>query len=1622
MGIVSRSGWALAVLLALTGCGGREDGAPPELQKGQAAAAAVARQDFALDAPTGESYDGRASIVLPFSQPLVSQQSFDELVSITLKDGAKPEGSWFLEEGQKLRFPYLQADSTYVVTVKGSLMAVDGRTLGKDQTHEVYAGEQEPVIGFASQGHILPLHESRGLPVVSVNVGEADVEFFKIRDKQVRPFLDEFQKNGTRWNWSVNELAKYGDSVYANRFALDMKRNERSVSYLPIRDVAEMKQSGLYYAVLKQAGNYRGEYDTAMFFVSDIGLHVRAYADRVLVHTASLESGEAKSNVAVEVRNRKGETLASAATDDDGLAMIDYKLDAADTLIAHWGDDYALLSFNTPALDLSEFAIAGRSQMPLDVFPWSGRDLYRPGETIGVNAILRDFDGRMSPKQPVFVSLRQPDGRELARTELEPGELNYVRYERTLDGDVPTGKWSVDFSTDPTLQNPTSYTVRVEEFLPERMKLVLDAPPTLTAGEALALKVEGDWLYGAPAAGNRFTARVSVQADVHPIEALKDFHFGDPLAELPKEPREALDEVLDDDGLLETEIALDEAKAPTGPLQVIVVGSLFESGGRAVTRPLKRTIWPSSEIVGARPLFEMADGADPGDNAGFEIVRANAKGDLLAASGLKLKLLRELRNYNWRWVSGTGWQADYLSKWETVEERDLDLKAGERTRYDARVDWGGYRLEIFDPATQLTTRIPFNAGWNWYNEGQDRGSRPDKVKLALDKAAYAPGDTVELTIKPPHPGSALVMVESDQLLWQKRIDAKGETKLRIPVDASWDRHDLYITTLVFRPGSSAEKITPARAVGVIHLPLDRKNRKAEVTVAAQDKARPNDKVEVKVSAPALAGKTARVTLSATDVGILNLTQFPLPDPIAWFFSPRRHAINAYDVYGRIIESLDGLQARLRYGGDAALLGLPQARRPNVKVQTVDLFNAPVALDAQGKATIALQLPDFNGTLRLAAVAFGEQQYGAGEREMIVQAPLVVEASAPRAMASGDSAELALDLDNLSGANGSYEVVVDGGDYIDVGNGKRNVQLADGDRTTLTFPLSARQKFGVAKVQIAVRGKDVKVDRSIEFAVRPAYPVERRARVEVLGSNPTIVPEASLRSGLVSESTVSRITLGTLPPLPFASVATDLIGYPYGCVEQTTSKAFPLVFLDEATAKQFAVKPLTQKERAERMAVAFSRLASMQVESGHFNMWPEGDYIVSTITPYVAEMLVAAKDAGFEPPAQLLDRTLKRLEDDLLAGGNAHYDYEYSEHLRLAEMMHAGYVLARQKRAPLGTLRALYDNERSKLIAPLPLVHLGVALNLMGDSERGGKAIEEAFTREFKRPAWIGDYGTDLRDLALMVALTHEAGLAQPAYDAKVYAMAREITGRSVWDGKFYFSTQEQIALFRLGRALLNDPDRKIEGDVFAGELNEPFSATAQIARSFTAPDLSAGVKMDVRGDGPIYLTEDVVGFPSTAPKAMRNGVAVRRDYYYLDGTKYDGAPLTEGDSLVAMVTVESDENMQDALIVDLLPGGLEIENFNLGDQSQWDSVTIDGVTLSERSSEAEIAFEEYREDRYVAAIKLYDGSKARLFYAVRAVSPGMYKVPSPLVEDMYRPTLRGIGEALPASIKVVSPE
>lgn len=1649
----SLSGLLLVLMvLALAACGKRP-ASVPEVQGGKPVAAEPAKPAtgtaFEITSARAEQYQGQLALTLEFPQQLTGTQAFDDLLVVTGSNGETVSGSWALDEaGKTLHFPFIEANASYTVRIKSALSAVDGRTLGADTSKDIFTGPLEPAVGFAAQGSVLPARETRGLPVVSVNVNEVDVEFLRVHDNELANFFAAYQKNGKRGSWELDPqygwydrkgkpVAEIADSVYANRFVLGGKENERSLNYLPIQNIPELEKPGLYFAVLRQPGKFRDEQETSFYFVSDVGVHTRIYEDKVFVHAASLKSGDPISGVEFSVLDENGNTVVGGRADESGNAMLAYTLKAEHVLVARAGRDVSMVPFNQPALDLSDFAVAGRHEAWFDVFAWSGRDLYRPGETVRMSALLRDNDGKPIKPQPLFASLKQPDGRLYAQARLEPKDLGYFEWSREIPADAPTGRWQVEFRLDPASKEATqSLNLRIEEFLPERMKLDLSTTQDqLKPGEPLKLEVQGDYLYGAPAADNRFSARLTLSADVHPVETRKDYFFGDPLIDLPKEAKDAVDSKLDESGHLSEEVAvLDEAKA--APVAAVLSGSVYETGGRTVTRTLKRTVWPADTLVGIRPLFDVKDGAGANATASFELIRSNAAGDMLAAQNLKLTLVRERRDYHWIWDKESGWHFNYVERFENAEAREVAIEAGKAARIDVPVEWGGYRVEVLDPATGLTMRFPFTAGWSWNDDNRGGEARPDKVKLSLDKQGYKAGDTLKVTVTPPHAGPGVLIVESDTMLYTRNIEAKAGSTFEIPVTEAWERHDVYLTALVFRGGSAAERITPARAVGEAFVPMDRSSRKVAVQLDATKLMKPETDLAVSVKVPALAGKKAQVTVSAVDVGILNITRFGVPDANDWFFAQRRLGVDAYDLYGRVIESFNGGTAKLRYGGDLALDALPQARRPTAKVLTVDLFSGPVTLDAEGSASVQLKVPDFNGTLRVSALVFSEDQYGNSDAETIVRAPLVAEISTPRVMAPGDKAMVSLDLQNFSGAAREFRIKVEADKPLAVATGERKISLADNAKTTLDFPLDALEGYGVGKIRVGAEatdkaGEPIRIQREFEMVVRAGWPSVMQSTPRSLDTLAPISLGTGALDGLVADSVTARMTLSSLPPLPFSTALSELLKYPYGCIEQTTSKGFAALLLDQATADKLHVEGLDESARKQRVETAVGRIASMQAGSGHFSMWGGETGVNTFLTPYVAEFLLDAREEGFIVPEDMLQKTLQRLSDDLLSGGHPYYSSDFADHLRFADEAWSAYVLARVNRAPLGTLRALYDNERQKSITALPLVHLGIALKLMGDAPRAEKAIDEAFAKTFNRPRWLGDYGSNLRDTALMVALVQRFGMSKPEFGGRVFDLARSMKteqseaeqAQARWggSGRVYLSTQEQVAIGRLGKNLIKDGDAVVSGTLDIGGAASAISPDRIWSRNFNAAELRAGVRLTPNGNPPLYLATDVVGVPKAMPAVDDSKVAIQRTFYTLDGKPWVVGPLKEGDALIIGLKIEAREAMPDALLVELLPGGLEIENFNLTDAKQWADVVVAGITLSDRSSAADVQHEEFRDDRYVAALQLAQGQEANVFYLVRAVSPGTYLVPPPLVEDMYRPEIRGIGRSTVKSISVVRP-
>lgn len=1582
--------------------------------------------------PDQQRGDGMA-LAVEFSRPLVGTQDFDKLLRFEEKVGTE-ESSWSLsDDGKTLRYPYVEPAKEYTLIISPDLLAADGSRLGTEVKQKVFSGEMEPAVGFASQGSVLPAKESRGLPVVSVNVPEVDVEFLRVRESELPSFFAQYQRGGRRGSWELDSeysdntpLSQLAEPVYMNRFVLGGKQNERVLTYLPIQEVKELQQPGLYFAVMKRTGSFGGEYDTAFFSVSDIGLHTRAYKDTLFVHTASLADGTPARKVDLKVINAKGEVILRGQTDGNGNALLNYTLDATQVLVASSGSDTTMLPFNQPALDLSEFAVAGRQNANFDVFAWSGRDLYRPGETVRVSALLRDNDGKPLPAPangglPVFLRLKQPDGKTFRETRLQAGEQGYFSFEQVIPVEAPTGRWQVEFRTDPASKEAVQgMTLRIEEFLPERMKLDLDsAQKTLKPGEPLKLQADAAYLYGAPADGNRFTARLAVAVEQHPVEAMPGWFFGDPTVELPRQANDVIDTTLPGDGKLRQDIPLPAEVGKGTTVAAVVSGSVYETGGRTVTRTLKRVLWPAPALVAVRPLFDDKDGADANANARFELMRVDAEGNPQPGKGLKVTLVRELRDYHWTYTDNR-WDYDFTRRFENKETRTLDAGTT-AARFDFPVEWGDYRVDVFDPATGLTTRYPFSAGWSWEDENRGMDARPDKVKLALDKTSYRAGDTLKVTVTPPHAGRGLLMVESDKMIYVQDIDAKPGSTFEIPVTADWERHDVYVTALVFRGGSAPSKITPARAVGVAHVPMNRSDRRVAVGLVAPRQMRPEQPMTVTVSAPELAGKPAHVTVSAVDVGILNITRFPVPDAPAHFFAQRRLGVDAYDIYGRVIESFDGNTGKLKFGGDMALAALPQAKRPTARVQTVDLFSGPVALDAKGNARVQLNVPDFNGTLRVSAMVYSDQRYGNRDVETLVRAPILAEASMPRVMAPGDRSMVTLDVQNFTGKPGQFTVRVDGEGPLGIAESSRSVQLGADAKSTLSFPLTAQEGYSVAKVRVRVDGNGFKVDRRYDLPVRAAWPQVLRSQTRTLDPLAAVTLDGSFIDGLMSNSVSARMLVSALPPIPFASALQGALNYPYGCAEQTTSKGYAALMLDQATSAMLGADGLDAKARRERMEGAFGRLASMQVANGNFSMWGNDDYINPALTPYIAEFLLDAKDAGFAVPENVLQKALDRISEDLLSGGNQFYGQDNREALKFANQAYSGYVLARVNRAPLGTLRTLWDNERSKAVSGLSLVHLGVALSLQGDGKRGQAAIAAGFAKATNdRPAYFGDYGSVLRDDALMIALTHERGLAKPEYDARAVSMGRELETRRN-SGWLWLSTQEQVALARLGKALMVNQKKLVSGELAVGERREAIDARKAFGRVFDAAQLAQGVRFSPQGEAPMFASLDVAGIPRQAPAPDNRHIGIERTWYGTDGKPWTPRPLKEGEALIVRLSVTANTAMPEALVTDLLPAGLEIENFNLGDAKQWADVVVDGVEISDRGSAADIKHEEFRDDRYVAAVNLSRGRTANVFYLVRAVSPGTYTVPPPLAEDMYRPDLRGVGRSTPSTITVVQP-
>ncbi|MNM37891.1 hypothetical protein D3C81_486360 [compost metagenome] len=632
-----------------------------------------------------------------------------------------------------------------------------------------------------------------------------------------------------------------------------------------------------------------------------------------------------------------------------------------------------------------------------------------------------------------------------------------------------------------------------------------------------------------------------------------------------------------------------------------------------------------------------------------------------------------------------------------------------------------------------------------------------------------------------------------------------------------------------------------------------------------------------------------------------------------------------------------------------------------------------------------------------------------EGKTVVAAPLIAELSAPRFLAGGDRTRLALDLANLSGRAQQLNVeVITEGQLSLVAGAPQSVALAEGQRTTLMIPVQAQGGLGQGKVQVRVTGLQLPGEPATAFerewtlGVRPAYPAMLKHYRVALKDQPWTLPESDL-AAFEPAGLEASLALSSRPPLNLAEQIRALEAYPYGCLEQTTSGLYPSLYADAESLERLGIKGEPAEVRKRKIEMGIEHLLGMQRYNGSFGLWSSDSEEEYWLTAYVTDFLLRARDQGYGVPAEALKKANERLLRYLQERNLIEVDYsENAEHTRFAVQAYAALVLSRSQQAPLGALRSLFER-RADVRSGLPLVQLAVALEKMGDKPRSEQALQAGLGIS-RSKGWMADYGSTLRDQALILALLQESKLASAQVDQRLFALSDELAANN------WLSTQERNALFLAGRGLLGKPEGKWQARLdSAGDIRE-FN-NVESGMKLEGPLLASPLSVHNEGSETLYQQLTLSGYPRQAPTASGNGLAIRREYLGMNGQPLDLHNLRSGDLVLVHLALKAESRVPDALVVDLLPAGLELENQNLAQSAaSLDNASSAVKEWRESMQNASLVHQEYRDDRYVAALKLDGYGTTHLLYLARAVTPGTYRVPPPQVESMYRPNLQAVGD------------
>ena len=1519
-----------------------------------------------------------------FTEALPKRTDFSPFVAVAGQD--KPALS---VDDQQICVEGLKHGESYAITLREGLPSTVGEALLKTADFSIYVRDRSPFVRLSGKAYVLPKTGQQGIPLVSVNTDAIKVTIYRIGDRNLidQVLGDDFERN--LYGYTLNHIAEQkGEEVWTGDMTVEKELNTDVTTNFPVNEAVPSLQPGVYVlaampASLAKQEEY-SERATQWFIVSDLGLTAYSGSDGVHAFVNSLATTAPAAGVELRLIARNNEVLATKTSDangrvdfEPGLSRGEGGLSPALLVASLASGDYAFLRLKSSPFDLTDRGVAGRdAPAGLDAYVFTERGVYRTGETVRVTALLRDAESIAVTGVPLTLVVTRSDGVEYRRN-VEPDQgIGGRSLDVPIISSAPTGTWRVAAFTDPKRPAIGEATFLVEDYVADRLEFDLSTTATSISPAAPAkIEVDGRFLYGAPASGLTLDGEINI-AKVTELPGFAGYVFGldddsdanqddesdtFPLADLPE---------TDSAGKASFTAALGKVPASTRPQQAEIVVRMAEAGGRAVERKLTLPITPSAPLIGVKPLFNGKSLGDS-DTASFDVVLVAPDWKPVSKSGLRWQLLRIDSKYQWYRSDGS-WQYEPIKVTRRVADGTIDVSPDKPGRIAVPVTWGRYRLEVTsaDPHGPETT-FDFDSGW--YAEAS--ADTPDLLEIALDKPEYKPGDSMTIAVTARTAGEVTLAVIGDKLLstTTAKVEA-GTAKLPLTVAADWGT-GAYVLATLRRPLDIDAKRMPGRAIGVAWFAIDKAAHTVGVAMDLPDRIRPQTTLRVPIKLAGLTpGEEARVVVSAVDVGILNLTNYKAPAPEDYYLGQRKLSAEIRDLYGQLIDGMQGTKGQIRVGGDGGggeLQGSPPTQAP------LALYSGIVTVGPDDKAETSFDIPAFAGTVRVMAVAWSKDKVGHTTDDVIVRDPVVVTATLPRFLLTGDKSTIRLDLENVEGESGNYQVAIAGDGPFSLAEANKIIALDAKKRAGLSLPVEAKG-VGSGSVTVNVTGPgDFALKRQYAVEVKPSTIILARRTVKPLAPGQTLTLNNDLFADLLPGT--GKLALSATPSaaLDVASLLQALDRYPLGCTEQVISRALPLLYANELSVNLHLT---VDTGLDKRIADAIETVLARQGPEGAFGLWSPGGGD-PWLDAYVTDFLTRARDRGFSVPDDAFKLALERLRNYVSTAPEPSTDGGLS-------LAYALYVLARNGVAPVGDLRYLADAKINDLKTATAKAEVGAALAMLGDRIRAEKVFGVAVASLSKEPKIeIGrtDYGSPLRDAAVVVTLAAEGDAAKPilvSANERVDA-ARNLVQRT--------STQEDVWLVLAARAL---GKQNVSLDVNEGGQAGPYYAT------YDQADIQASdVTVTNTGDTPVDTIVTVSGAPTTPEPAAEHGFTLERSFHTLDGGDADVAHAKQNQRFVVVLKVtDAQPQFARVALIDYLPAGFEIDNPRLvssGDTGALDWIEDPGTPVHT----------EFRDDRFTAAFNRTNSDPAvfTVAYVVRAVSPGDYVLPQAEIEDMYRP-------------------